>query len=110
MSENSALGEEISSAQENLRLSAGQVSKLNNELKITCNENEELKRRVNDTGRKMAEYENRIAVLNQEIERLNVIIESKNKEIRSLSENVLDSEGLGRQVRSLNDQIKRLTG
>jgi chromosome segregation ATPase len=36
-SENSALGEEVRGAQENLRLSANSVSKLNNELKIVCN-------------------------------------------------------------------------
>jgi chromosome segregation ATPase len=38
-SENSALGEEVRGAQENIRLSANTVSKLNNELKIVCNEN-----------------------------------------------------------------------
>jgi uncharacterized small protein (DUF1192 family) len=46
---------------------------LNNELKITCNENEELKRHLSnmgEMGRKIAEYENRIALLSQEIERL----------------------------------------
>ena len=40
LSENTALGDEVRGAQENLRLSAGTVSKLNNELKIVCNENE----------------------------------------------------------------------
>ena len=40
MSENNNLSEEMRGAQENLRLSANQISKLNNELKITCNENE----------------------------------------------------------------------
>ena len=40
MGESGALSEELQSAQENLRLSAGQVSKLNNELKIVCNESE----------------------------------------------------------------------
>jgi hypothetical protein len=39
-SENSSLAEEMHGAQENLRLSAGTINKLNNELKITCNENE----------------------------------------------------------------------
>ena len=38
MNENTSLGEEIRGAQENLRLSANQVTKLNNELKISCNE------------------------------------------------------------------------
>ena len=40
MSENSSLGEEVRGAQQNLRLSANQIAKLTNELKITCNENE----------------------------------------------------------------------
>lgn len=39
ISENTSLGDEIRGAQENLRLSANQVAKLTNELKITCNEN-----------------------------------------------------------------------
>ncbi len=39
MNENNALGDEMRNAQENLRLSASQIGKLNNELKITCNEN-----------------------------------------------------------------------
>lgn len=40
MSENTSLSEEVRGAQENMRLSAGTISKLTNELKITCNENE----------------------------------------------------------------------
>ena len=40
--ENTNLADEIRNAQENLRLSANQIGKLNNELKITCNQNEEL--------------------------------------------------------------------
>ena len=40
MSQNKDLGEEVQVAQENLRLSANTVNKLNNELKIVCNENE----------------------------------------------------------------------
>ena len=51
MSENTSLNEEVSMAQENLRLSANTVSKLNNELKVVCNENEELKRRVDELTR-----------------------------------------------------------
>ena len=40
MSENTSLSDEVNIAQENLRLSANTVAKLNNELKIVCNENE----------------------------------------------------------------------
>jgi len=36
LGENSNLGEEVRTAQENLRLSAGQMGKLTNEFKIVC--------------------------------------------------------------------------
>lgn len=55
-------------AQENLRLSAGTINKLTNELKITCNENEELKKRLNDSSnanRRISELEGKIAMLSQ---------------------------------------------
>ena len=59
MSENTSLSDEVNIAQENLRLSANTVAKLNNELKIVCNENEELQRRLGEAGQakgKVAEY------------------------------------------------------
>ncbi len=37
LSENTNLGDEVRNAQENLRLSAGQIGKLTNEFKIVCN-------------------------------------------------------------------------
>ena len=37
MAENSSMGDEVRTAQENLRLSANTLAKVNNELKITCN-------------------------------------------------------------------------
>ncbi len=70
MSENNNLGDEVRNAQENLRLSASQIGKLNNELKIACNEIEALQRRLQemgDTGRKASEYENKVAIFSQEI-------------------------------------------
>ena len=48
-------------------------------------DNEELRRRLNDLGeanRKIAEYENRIALLTQEIERLNGNLRTKVDEVR----------------------------
>jgi methyl-accepting chemotaxis protein len=59
MSENNSLGDEVRNAQENLRLSASQIGKLNNELKIACNEIEALQRRVQELGnanKAIAEY------------------------------------------------------
>jgi uncharacterized coiled-coil DUF342 family protein len=82
LSENNQLGDEVRNAQENLRLSASQIGKLTNEFKAVCNENEDLKRRLQEVGgdasRKIAEYENKIAMLGQELERLNGVIERKN--------------------------------
>lgn len=59
MGENSSLSEEIRSAQENIRLSAGQIGKLQNELKIVCNENDEFKKKWQeaDTGLKRLRLE-----------------------------------------------------
>ncbi len=68
MNENNQLGDEVRNAQENLRLSASQIGKLNNELKITCNENEELQRRLNDIGnvnQRLLETEKKLSVLSQ---------------------------------------------
>ena len=47
-SENTSLNEEMRGVQENLRLSSGTINKLTNELKITCAENEELKKKLED--------------------------------------------------------------
>lgn len=82
VAENSSLGDQMRGAQENLRLSAGTINKLTNELKITCNENEDLKRKLQETtnvNRKIPEYEGKIAMLSQEIERLNGVIDRKNQ-------------------------------
>lgn len=68
VSENTVLGDQVRGAQENIRLSAGTINKLTNELKITCNENEDLKRKLQETtnvNRKIPEYENKIAILSQ---------------------------------------------
>ena len=46
--ENTALNDEVRGVQENLRLSSGTINKLTNELKITCAENEELKKKLEE--------------------------------------------------------------
>ena len=48
-----------------------------------------MKRRLQDTttiNKKVPEYENKIALLSQEVERLNGIIDKKNTEIKGLRE------------------------
>ena len=72
-SENTMLGDEVRTAQDNLRLSASQMSKLNNELKIVCNENEELKKRLNEasgSSKRCQELEEKVILLSAEIQRL----------------------------------------
>ena len=113
MQENSALSEQVRGAQENLRLSAGTIGKLTNELKITCNENEELKRRLQEAGsvnKRIPEYESKISALSQEIERLNSVIDKKNGEIKVLRDGEVEAEALARQVKTLNDQVRRISG
>lgn len=68
MAENNSLGDEVRNAQENLRLSASQIGKLNNELKIACNEIEALQRRLQECGdvnKKISEESNKVGVLSQ---------------------------------------------
>ncbi len=69
LGENNSLNEEMRGVQENLRLSAGTLSKLQNEFKIVCGENDELKRRVNDyegvLKRMNGESEHKIRLLTQ---------------------------------------------
>ena len=87
LNENSSINDELRGAQENLRLSAGQVTKLNNELKLTCAENEELQRRIVELNKQvkgMGEYENKFQMFTEELHRLNGTIEKKNNEIRVL--------------------------
>jgi predicted nucleic acid-binding Zn-ribbon protein len=83
LSENSHLGDEVRLAQENLRLSASQINKLQNEFKAVCDEYDAMKRQYaeNDNGFKKfrSEAESKIALMSQEIERLNGIIGKKNE-------------------------------
>jgi cell division protein ZapA len=110
LSENTQLGDEVRNAQENLRLSASQIGKLTNEFKVVCNENEDLKRRLQEIGgdasRKIAEYENKIAMLGQELERLNGVIERKNNEIRALGGEIQEAQ---ENIRLSNAQQSKLS-
>jgi chromosome segregation ATPase len=110
LSENNQLGDEVRNAQENLRLSASQIGKLTNEFKVVCNENEELKKRLQEIGgdvsRKIAEYENKIAMLGQELERLNGVIERKNTEIRALGGEIQEAQ---ENIRLSNAQQSKLS-
>ena len=75
-------------AQENLRLSAGTLSKLQQEFKNVCNEHDILKKKLaeyeNGIKKISFESENKVKILTQECERLNAVVEKKNTEIRAL--------------------------
>jgi chromosome segregation ATPase len=95
-SENNVLDGDMRNAQENLRLSAGQINKLSNDLKGIFTENEELKKKVVEyesvIKRLRAESDNKVNILTQECERLNSIVEKKNIEIRSLGGEVQEAQ------------------
>ena len=86
--QNAALGDEMREAQENLRLSAGTLNKLQGEFKAVCGELDETKKKLNHTEdawkRMKAEFENKVNILTGECERLNALVEKRNKEIKDL--------------------------
>ena len=111
MSENSTLGEEVRGAQENLRLSAGQMSKLQNEFKIMCAENEDLKQKVQTLGgtsRRLPEYESKIALLSQEVERLTQQLQKKTADMNNLTLKLSELDTSNQTVAQLQEKISRL--
>jgi chromosome segregation ATPase len=111
MQKNTSMGDEMRNVQENLRLSAGTIAKLNNELKVTCNELEEAKQRnkeLGDSNKKIGEYENKLGIFSQEIERLNGAIEKKNQEINGLKGRLHEIDGMNNTIGTLQDKISKL--
>jgi len=98
--ENAALGEEMRGAQENLRLSAGTLNKLQGEFKAVCGELDENRKKLSTTEdawkRMKAEFENKVNILTGECERLNTLVEKRNNEIRAL----------GGQVQEAQDELR----
>jgi chromosome segregation ATPase len=99
IAENSSLNEESRNAQENLRLSTGQIGRLTAEYKAMVAQTEDFKRRIGEleaqNKRLSAEGENKVAILSQECERLNALVEKRNGEIRALGGEVQEhQEGL----------------
>ena len=81
------LGQELERVNNNLRMKVDENSSLEMKVRTLTQDNEELRRRLNDLGeanRKIAEYENRIALLTQELERVNGNLRTKVDEVRQL--------------------------
>lgn len=72
------------------------MSKLQNEFKLVCAENEEIKRRLleaeNNNKKTRSEGDNKVQILTQECERLNVLVEKRNAEIRALGGEVQEAQ------------------
>ncbi len=87
-------------------------------VKVTqySHENEDLRRRLVDTGndnrstnQRVAEYENKIALLSQEIERLNSVVEKKNNEVLNYTRKITDIEEMNKSIGQFQEKIRRLT-
>jgi chromosome segregation ATPase len=110
MGENAALGDDMRSAQENLRLSAGTLNKLQGEFKQVCGELDEHKKRLGDTEGAWKKLKSESEIMAQkmaeEIQRLNGIIEKKNNEIRALGGEVQEAQ---ENLRLSSQQATRLS-
>ena len=95
MNENTALNDEVRDAQDNLRLSANQMAKLTNELKITCNENEELRRRLNEAMAEIKhchELEEKVILLSAEVQRLRSVSNTSESENEGSKQKLMEYE------------------
>lgn len=85
------------------------MGKLQNELKVACHDNEELKKKLDQiAGKRVPQYENRVAVLSQQIQRLNGVLEKKNVELGNLNKKLAEIDGMNKTIGSLNEKITRL--
>ena len=85
------------------------MGKLQNEFKLTCAENEELKRRLIEaesiSKKTRSEGDNKLQILTQECERLNSLVEKRNSEIRAMGGEVQDAQ---EKIRLSSQQTTKL--
>ena len=63
---------------------------------------------MGNINKKIPDYENKIAVLSQEIERLNNVIEKKNAELAKLTNKLSEIEGMNKTIGTLQERITKL--
>jgi uncharacterized small protein (DUF1192 family) len=59
-------------------------------------------------GKRLPEYENRVNILSQEIERLNGVLEKKNVDLGNLQKKLSEIDGMNKTIGSLQEKITRL--
>ena len=59
-------------------------------------------------NRKVAEYENKVALLSQEIERLNGVLDNKNNEIGQMNHQLQEMSAMNGTINALQERIGRL--
>lgn len=65
---------------------------------------------MSDLNRKSAELESKVAILSQEIERLNGVLEKKNQEIAGMTKQLQDMSNMGITINTLQERIQKLVG
>lgn len=118
--ENQGLTGQVREGQEKLRLSNNTVVNLNREIeefkgrvRQFSDESNELKRRLAETGevsRRLQEADSTITTLSKEIERLNIVIESRNKENLVITHNLEQLQRRFQGAGEENNNLKRRLG
>lgn len=75
-----------------------------------ANENELLKKKISELGAaasRVGEYEYKFEMMSREIERINILVENKNKEIQTLQGQCVEGENSARQLKNLSDQLRK---
>ena len=92
-------------------MSAGSMAKLQNEFKIVCGENDEMKKKLTDYevtfNRFNTEKEGNITTLRAECEKLNALGERRNNEIRALGGEVEEAREAVRLSANQNAKMRR---
>lgn len=71
-----------------------------------------MKRRLielNDSTRRLHEYESKFVILTQDNDRLNQLVETRTREVTTLNQKLVDLDAVGRTMRDLQDRVNKLT-